>query len=72
MIASSRLLMLVIAGAIVGLNVSSPVRAQEPTQERTQSVLSSDDCHLQRRAISRRACYARLSDQMRVETADKN
>jgi poly-D-alanine transfer protein DltD len=71
MYALTRILPLAIAVALVALvafSTNSPVQAddrvqsEEPTGPR-QSALSDDaiiDCHQQRRAISRRACQARL------------
>ena len=73
MIAPIRILWLGAAVTLVTFSASSiPVRAQEPNQNRKQTIVTSDECHQQRRAISRRTCYARLSNEMHVETADKN
>jgi hypothetical protein len=71
MFSLTRILTLAAASALVALTAAgSPARAEEPAQGRHKPILTTDECHLQRRAISRRACQARLSDEMHIDTAE--
>ena len=83
MLPLNRILTLTAAGALVALTAaSSPARAEDSAQGRHQPILTAVgqadvqmvECHLQRRAISRRACQARLGDKLHdrshVDTAD--
>ena len=78
----NRILTLAAAGAFVALTAAnSPARAEESAQGRPQPILTTvgqadlnprqmGECHLQRRAISRRTCQARLWREMHIDTAE--
>ena len=78
----TRILTLAVAGAVVALTAaSSPARAEESAQGRHQPILTTvgqadlnprqmGECSLQRRAISRRACQARLWRGVHIDTAE--
>ena len=72
----TRILTLVAAGALVALTAVSSARAEE-ARGRQQPILTTVgqanlqiECHLQRRAISRCACHARLWREMNIDTAE--
>jgi hypothetical protein len=72
----TRILTLAAAGALVALTGVSSARAEEALG-RQQPILTTvgqadlqNECHLQRRAISRRACHARLWREMNIDTAE--
>jgi hypothetical protein len=71
----TRILTLAAAVALVGLTAAS-ARAEDH-QPIAATAAQADlnppqigDCHLQRRAISRRACQARLGDELPIDTAE--
>jgi hypothetical protein len=70
----TRILSLTAAGALVALTAASiPARAGELTQNLGQVAPHAPtltDCRLLKRAISRRACQARLWHKMQVDTAE--
>ena len=70
----TRILSLTAAGALVALTAASiPARAGELTQNLGQVAPHAPtlaDCRLLKRAISRRACQARLWREMQVDTAE--
>jgi hypothetical protein len=83
----TRFLSLAAAGALVALTAaSSPARADESAQNLARShkpILTTvgqadlnprqmGECSLQRRAISRRACQARLWRGVHIDTAENN
>ena len=77
----TRILTLAAAVALVGLiGASIPSLAEESaTQRHTPTVDQADlnfqqagECHLLRRAISRRACQARLWREMEIDTAENH
>jgi len=65
----TRIRTLATASAIVALSATAvPACAEEFPQGRGHPILSADDCHMQRRALSRRACQARVRDEMHTQT----
>lgn len=75
----TRILTLAAAVTLAALTAASgPARAEESAQGRHQPILTTvgqadlqmGECHLQRRAISRRACQARLWREMHIDTAE--
>jgi hypothetical protein len=67
----TRVLALATVAAFVALSADNlRARAEEASQR--YSHFTADDCHQQRRALSRRACQARLKDEMPIDTAEKN
>jgi hypothetical protein len=79
----TRILTLAAATALVALTAASiSARAEEWTQGRHPSIPTTvgqadlnpqqqmDECHLQRRAISRRACQVRIWREMHIDTAE--
>jgi hypothetical protein len=78
----TRILTLAVAVALVALTAASiPARAEESAPGRHPPIPTTvgqadlnprqmGECHLQRRAISRRACQARLWHEMDIDTAE--
>ena len=73
----TRILTLAAAGALVALTAASSSARAEEAQGHQQPILTTVgqadlqiECHLQRRAISRRACQARLWREMHIDTAE--
>ena len=73
MVQLTRILALATVGVFVAISATNfRARAEEPAKAYSHPILTADDCHQQRRALSRRACQARLRDEMHIETAEKN
>jgi hypothetical protein len=73
----TRILTLAAAGALVALTAASAGAEdrQPPPTTAAQADVNLpqiEDCHLQRRAISRRACQARLWHEMHIDIAENN
>ena len=71
----TRMLTLAAAVALVGLTAASA--GAEDHHPIAITVAQADlnpaqigDCHVQRRAISRRACHARLGNELPIDTAE--
>ena len=72
----TRILTLAAAGALVALTAASVARAEE-ARGHQQPILATVgqadlqiECHLKRRAISRRDCQARVWREMNIDTAE--
>ena len=79
MFTRTRVLTLAAAGVLVALTAAAnTARAEDSAQGPHQPLLTTarqadlnlGECHLQRRAISRRACQARLWREMQIDTAE--
>lgn len=75
MLSITRILGLAVSVVLVtSATTHTPARAEEPTQNAVgptnENAREMDECHLQRRAISRHACQAKLSHGMPIDTAE--
>ena len=74
MIPFTRIIGLAAAGALIAFTaVGTPAHADESSQSAGSALPQASvftDCHLLRRAVSRRACQARLWREERVDTAE--
>jgi hypothetical protein len=78
MFSLTRVITVTAAGALVALTAASSARAEDSAQGPHQPILTTvgqadlklGECHLRRRAISRRACQARLRDELHIDTAE--
>jgi len=76
MVPLTRILTLTAVGALTALTATSFARAEEARRHQQPilaTVSQADlqiDCHLKRRAISRRDCQARVWREMKIDTAE--
>jgi hypothetical protein len=75
MLSVTRILGLALSIVLVtSATTHAPARAEEPTQNAVdptnENAREMDECHLQRRAMSRHACRAKLSHGMPIDSAD--
>jgi hypothetical protein len=73
MLSLTRILGLAVAAALVALTAAS-ITALAPVGPHERILLDLNrqigECQLHRRAISRRACLARVGDEVRIDTAE--